>query len=452
MIPKTLLLRMNPWLEGNSPPLPTPYIHRSAEARLISWRDPKRILVITGPRQSGKSTLLRWFIAQQLSNGLDSPEAIIYLNADYPVVQELIGNPNQLLEYLDAFARGRPQFLLIDEIQRIPEPGLLLKQMVDLSIGIKIAVSGSSSLLIRSETREHLTGRKRDVLLTPFTFREIVAADPEVSDLAGASVGEIERRWPIVGPSLLKLSDRLAAIGGYPDVWLAEQPGDAEECLFDLYDSYVRKDVVDFLRVDNPAPFNRLVKLLALQVGSEINKSALAGEVGLPLRRIEHHLAALVDTHIATVVPPFFRNRRREIVKAPKVYFLDCGLRNVMLGQITGPNFRPDKGAAIENLVMSEVAKIIPPPWEQHYWRTQTGAEVDLVVVRGNRIWAAEIKSGSMGRRKYTRGFRNFMDTYNPVRAFILNRDVFQTAEPGTPQTVPIPAFLLVADAVITSP
>jgi len=444
MIPESLFLRLNPWLRGGEPELPAKYIHRRAEIRLGNWTDPERVVVVSGPRRSGKSTLMRFMIRKLLQ---DVPSGrIVYLNADHVSVRELVSDTSALLDTLEALPRGRPDYLFIDEVQRLTEPGLSIKQLVDLGTGIRIAVSGSSSLSVRSQAREHLVGRKLDVFLPPLSFAELVMAEPHLAELAHASFEELRRQWPLAGKGLLDISDRLAIIGGYPDVWLAAGHDQSRERLVELYDTYVRRDVVDFLRVDDPAPFNRLVRLLALQVGSGINRASLAGEAGLSLRELERHLAILSDTHVSRIVPPFFTNRRREIVKSPKVYFIDCGLRNVLLNQLTDIENRPDRGQLTENLVMSETAKVVPQLAEQHFWRTQAGAEVDLVVLHGDRLAAIEIKSGSLLGRGPSRGYHSFLRSYSPDLRLLVNRDDFNDPRSGQPQALPMPVFLLLME------
>jgi len=448
MIPISLFHRLNPWHGGGEPPLPANYIHRRAEDRLADWTDAQRAVVITGPRQSGKSTLMNWWIRHLLGQGQRQGHELVYLNADHVQLRELISQPIPLLDYLDALPQGRPRYLFIDEVQRLSEPGLILKQLIDLGTGIQLVVSGSASLSIRAQTREHLAGRKLDLYLPPFSFAEIVAATRDLAELADAPLEELKRQWPHQRERLMALAERLATIGGYPDVWLGGN--EAHDRLAELYDTYVRRDIVDFMRVDDPAPFNRLVRLLSLQVGSQVNKSSLASEVGVRVKEIDKYLCMLTDTHVAIIVSPFFKNKRKEIVKSPKVFFVDGGFRNVLLGQLGPLAQRPDRGVLIENLIVSEVAKQLPLLAQQHFWRTQAGAEVDMVVVQGEKLLAAEIKAGS-GAKGPSRGYWNLIDSYEPTQAYLIGRDTFSDPEPGKPLALPIPVFLLLLERVLHS-
>ncbi len=446
MIPNSLFLRLNPWHAGAEPALPAYYVHRHAEKRLRDWTDPGRVVVITGPRQSGKSTLMNWWIGHLLGSGQAERDSLVYLNADYIQLLELISQPISLLDYLEALPRGCPRYLFIDEVQRLPEPGLVLKQLLDLGTGMQLVVSGSASLSIRSQAREHLAGRKLDLFLPPFSFSEIVAALPDLADLSDAPLEELKRQWPHRGQQLTELTEKLATVGGYPAVWLGGE--ESQDRLTELFDTYVRRDIVDFLRVDNPAPFNRLVRLLALQVGSQVNKTTLAADAGVRVREIDRYLSMLADTHVALIVPPFFSNKRKEIVKSPKIFFLDSGFRNILMGQLGPLAQRPDRGALIENLVVSEMAKQMPPLAQQHFWRTQAGAEVDSVVVHRERLIATEIKSGSRPRGP-SRGFWSFIRSYNPAQAFLISHDTFSIPEPGQPLFLPIPVFLLLLERIL---
>jgi predicted AAA+ superfamily ATPase len=446
MIQDSLFLKLNPWHAGAEPALPTDYVHRRAENRLGDWTDSGRVVVITGPRQSGKSTLMNWWIRHLLGSGRAEGRDLVYLNADYIQLRELISQPVALLDYLGALPRGCPRYLFIDEVQRLPEPGLVLKQLIDLGTGMQLVVSGSVSLSIRSQTREHLAGRKLDLFLPPFSFSEVVAALPDLAELADASVEELRRQWPHRRQRLTALTEKLATLGGYPAVWLGGD--ESHDRLAELFDTYVRRDIVDFLRVDNPAPFNRLVRLLALQIGSQVNKTSLATDAGVRVREIDRYLSMLTDTHVALIVPPFFSNKRKEIVKSPKVFFLDGGFRDILLGQLGPLAQRPDRGALIENLVVSEIAKQLPLLAQQHFWRTQAGAEVDSVVVQGQRLIAAEVKSGSRAQGP-SRGYWSFIRSYEPSQAFLIGRDAFGTSEPGQPLSLPIPVFLLLLERIL---
>jgi predicted AAA+ superfamily ATPase len=389
---------------------------------------------------------MNWWIRHLLDPGQLEGHDVVYLNADNVQLRELISQPISLLDYLDALPQGRPRYLFIDEVQRLSEPGLVLKQLIDLGTGMQLVVSGSASLSIRSQTREHLAGRKLDVYLPPFSFTEVVAAAPDLTGLADAPLEDLKRQWPYRRQRLTALAERLATIGGYPAVWLGGD--ESHDRLVELYDTYVRRDIVDFMRVDNPAPFNRLVRLLSLQVGSQVNKSSLASEVGVRVKEIDHYLSMLVDTHVALVLAPFFKNKRKEIVKSPKVFFVDGGFRNVLLGQLGPLAQRPDRGILIENLIVSEVAKQLPLLAQQHFWRTQAGAEVDTVVVQGEKLIAAEIKSGS-GVKSPSRGYWNFIRSYTPTQTYLLSRDAFGDPEPGKPLALPVSVFLLLLERIL---
>ena len=433
----------NPWMDGRDIPLPSPFVPRQAQGEFESWTDPGRAFVLTGPRQSGKSTLILRWIADAFQNARFRPDEVLYLNADNAAVRAHMEAPETLLALGRALPAGRPRLLVLDEAQRLSEPGLLVKQLVDLRLDMQIIVSGSSSLVLRSEAREHLTGRQIEVVLFPLSLAELVATRPALEGLCGLPLSELRRRWPIVGPELLELSDRLAVFGGYPAVSTAEHTAEAESHLVGLYDTYVRRDVVDFLRIADPAPFNRLVGLLAEQLGSEMNKSELACAAGISVPTVDRYLTILQDTHVMHHLPPFFTNRRKEIVKSRKAFFLDGGLRNAAVGRTEALPARPDRGALVENLVVSELQKQLRRLFELRFWRTRAGAEVDIVLRRGEALAAVEVKAGSAIRPRVSRGFRSFCTTYRPHRSFLLNRDQFPEPRFGEPAVVPVAAFLL---------
>ena len=443
MDPLAIIRLQNPWLTGGRVSFPARFVPREAQETFRSWEDASRALVLTGPRQAGKSTLILRWIADGFADGRLRPDEILYLNADHIGLRGVMEAPETLLELTRALPGGRARLLVLDEAQRLAEPGLLVKQLVDLRSGMRIVVSGSSSLVLRSQAREHLTGRQIELVLPPLSLRELAAARPELAGLVGAPLDELRRRWPLVCQPLNELCDRLAVLGGYPDVVTAEDTRMAEGHLLGLYDTYVRRDVVDFLRVADPAPFNRLVGLLAEQLGGEMNKSELAASAGVATPTVDRFLGILADTHVMVPLPPFFTNRRKEIVKSRKAFFLDGGLRNAAVGQTGELRARADRGPLVENLVVSETWKQLPRLFDLRFWRTKAGAEVDLVLRRGDALAAVEVKAGSLHRPGVSRGFRSFCETYRPVRAFVLNRDRFFPSRPGEPEVVPVAAFLL---------
>lgn len=437
-----ILRLQNPWLEGRRAPLPPRYVPRRAEDLLVRWKDPARALVLTGPRQSGKSTLLMRWVQQALDSGRLQPHEVLYCSADHVGLRDELELPERVLRLARAMAGGLPKLLIIDEVQRLSEPGLLVKQLVDLRTGMQIAVSGSASLRIRSHAREHLTGRQMEVLLQPLDLGEVVGARPQLAPLAGATGDELARRWPMVGGALQEAFEELAVWGGYPAVVTATTEPARRSILTELYDTYLRRDVVDFLRVASPAAFNRMVGLLAEQVGGLVVRAELARSAGLSAPTVESYLSALEDTHVVTVVRPFHTNPRTEIVKAPKAYFVDTGLRNASLGRLGALSGRADRGGLVENAVVSECLKRLPPHVTVHFWRSKAQAEVDVVLRAGSRLVAIEVKAGVLTQPRVSRGFRSFVERYQPVATYVLNSHGLVRSETG-PTLLPHAAFLL---------
>jgi predicted AAA+ superfamily ATPase len=386
------------------------FIERAAVDEVTAQLGRPEITVILGPRQAGKTTLLRRLIQARESGGRSG--TTLYMNMDSREVRRGFASPTGLASVLESRGMGKGDLLVIDEVQRIDEPGLYLKQLHDLAVGFKIVVSGSSSLEIGSETREHLTGRRRTVTLWPLSFSELAAHEHLDSGPARLS--------PALDEALSGLLERLAVHGGYPAVWNERDPVEKAGVIASIYDTYITRDVVEFLGVRNAVGFNDLVRALAGQVGGLVSWASLSQLAGIDVRTVRSYVGILEQTYVIRCLRPYSTNPRKEIRKSPKCPFADNGLMNAAGGDLSPLAHRSDPGPLIENLVISEVAKTTDATLR--YWRTTAGAEVDLLVQHPDRLVPIEVKSTALRRPSMSRGFRSFLGKYSPKRALVLHR------------------------------
>jgi predicted AAA+ superfamily ATPase len=390
------LLRWNPWLTApsvdwarlQSAGLPSPFVARRVTG--LPAADPKRALVVLGPRQAGKSTFLRELVRQR-------HRSCLHLVLDDPLLASWCRSPSAFATDLEGLPY-RPEALLFDEIQQLPNAGLFLKGLIDLKLGVPIYATGSAAWHLHDRVRESLAGRASRMRLYPFSMAEILAAKSAVNDLQAV----------LAAPDVLR---RQLVFGGYPDVVLG---GDEARRLFDLVEAVILRDASDLYKIKKPEAFRKLLRLMAGQAGNLARFSELASVCQIAVTTVQDYANLLEESHVVRLLPVFAGGRRAELTATPKVFFVDNGVRNLLTGDFSAPDARADRGALFENWVFTELLKMLVEPTDLHYWRTRAGAEVDFVLHRpGRRPVGIEAKLDGEPPR-LTRGARSFLEAYQP--------------------------------------
>ena len=383
----------------------------------------KEITVLLGARQTGKTTLLHQLVAYLKIEKHIQLTQILFYNLDNFEDFEKIANQTDLIHHLqekipiDGFL-----YVFIDEAHRLPDAGRYLKGIYDMGLPIKIIISGSRSLEINQKTSEPLTGRKRIFTLYPFSFQEWLSfkskelypflKKKDCSKITMEKIKEIFFQYLI--------------FGGYPRIVLAENVDDRMKLMSDLYSSYLEKDIIQYQGIKNSIGFSRLITLMSEQVGNLINIEEISKVLRLDRRTIDRYLLTLEETYIVKLVRPFTGTVRAEIVKMPKVFFEDNGLRNYTVHSFIPYEENRDKGKLLENFVFSELNQ----KWagSLFYWRTKDNAEVDFVVRdwHGNII-PIEVKSTYLEKPEISRSFHSFLHAYHPKKAYIVNLALCET-------------------------
>lgn len=362
---------------------------------LPQWLEDDEVLLIHGPRRVGKSTLLLAIVRDLIGEHGVLPSQIYYFDLDTLDCSDVLDSPASLIDFI-----GMPDkriFVLIDEVQRLQNPGLFLKGVHDLGVGVKLIVSGSSSLEMRSKVRETLSGRKRRILLPGLSWREYRNACP------------MKPSW-----------QEFLTFGGFPAVVLASDPVEKRRRLLEYYESYLDRDIDSFLRVDRMDIFRETIRLLAFQTGSLVNLNEFAGTLHVSRDLIRRYLTYLEETFIVRRLMPYATNPRKEVSKMPKVYFADCGWRNLVSTGFGDWESRADKGLLLESAVEHWLRERYPLG-EIRFWRSQAKAEVDFVVDDGGRIMVFEVKAKSLTKPSIGRSLRSFLKTYQPESVTIVN-------------------------------
>ena len=222
---------------------------------------------------------------------------------------------------------------------------------------------------------------------------------------------------------LSNLCRHLLIYGGYPKIYLQDNSENKIFELQEIYSSYLQKDIINFLNIKYPDAFNKLILLLAHQIGNIVNIVELANSLQLNRKIVQEYLFIIVSTYIGQLLKPFYTNKRQEVIKANKIYYLDCGLRNFITTNFNEIDSRSDKGALVENFVFQEMKKQISFNANIKFWRTQNGAEVDFILTKAEKFIPIEVKSSIINHPQTGKAFLNFIKKYQPKYGFILSEN-----------------------------
>ncbi len=340
-------------------------IERDLKAVLDSKIGKGKVLLLIGPRQVGKTTLLK-----NILTSISSEKKVQFWNCDESDVRQFLSEANSAK--LKSFV-GNSDFIVIDEAQRVKDIGLTIKLLHDSFPNVQLAVTGSSSLDLSNSINEPLTGRKFEYNLFPFSTNELVNHTSMLEEMR-----------------LLK--NRLV-YGFYPDV--VNNPGEEKEILTNIVNSYLYKDVFEFQDIRKSSVIEKLVQALALQVGSEVSFNELGNLLGIDTVTVQRYVDLLEKSYVIFHIRSFSRNVRNELKKSIKIYFYDNGVRNSVISNFSPVELRSDIGALWENFLISERIKnnaYHNKHAKYYFWRTTQKQEIDFIEEVDQNLFAYEIK------------------------------------------------------------
>lgn len=341
---------------------------------------PGKVLVLTGARQVGKTTLLRDFLNKTpLKYRLDSGDNIR--------IQELFGSQDfdRILAYADGY-----ELIAIDEAQNIPNIGMALKILIDERPDLRVIATGSASFELTRQVGEPLTGRKKTCHLFPIAQLELLP--------------ELNRH------DLRERLDTFLIYGSYPEIVTEPSLQKKESLLNELVDSYLLKDVLALEKVKSPRTLLDLLKLLAFQIGKEVSLNELARQLHIDVKTVGRYLDLLEKSYVLVRSTGFSRNLRKEVTSKHRYYFTDNGILNAVISRFNPLDQRNDIGALWENFIVIERRKFLiyhGRPIPLYFWRTYSQQEIDWVEERDGKLFGYECKWSHKKQPKPPREWKN---------------------------------------------
>lgn len=345
----------------------------------------REVLVLLGARQVGKTTIVKRIF----------PEADYLIVDNEPVKNALERYDPTIYKQL---LNSKSNLVVIDEIQKLSDPGRAAKIFFDQLSEYKLVITGSSAFNIKNKASESLAGRKIDYHLYPLSLSEhlvqsglenALSVSPMEKLTRGEKAGEIVKLY-----DHKEILNNILVYGLYPA--MQSHPRDSVY-LTNLIDSVVFRDLVELSLLENKSAALSLLKLLAHQIGSLVNYAELSSKLGIGAKTVKRYIELFEQSFIIFTIKPYSSRKRDEIAKMPKVFFYDLGLRNALINNFEHVGARGDAGQLFENFIVAELAKYNYYGnfgYSFNYWRTKAGSEVDLVLSKpGSDTIAVEIKS-----------------------------------------------------------
>jgi len=384
---------------------------------IVSEISRKEVGIIIGPRQVGKTTLLKEVAAYSRNHKVKYR----YFNLEMPSDTHYFAR--DITDVLDDIGREKG-LLLIDEFHYLPNATKLFKAIYDGLKGIKVFASGSSAIEMHRHLKESLAGRRRLYKLFPFSFSEWLPSKSK-------SIKPPKKITSSFNPSshcrLKKYLEEFVIFGGMPGLVHEKTQEAKKRLLLDIVATYIQKDIKALLREEDILSFNRLLSLLAAQEGGLLSENSVSQALNYSLRQVRKDIAILSQMFLLDVLKPFFNNRGRELKQTNKIYYFDSGIRNAILRDFRGFNQRADKGALLESFVFHEMQKNLTVSQEIYYWRTREKEEVDFVLVQDRIPIAVEVKS-KLVAADIPLGVKQFLKKYpESDKAIVLNEDLNKT-------------------------
>ncbi|MEA1898759.1 MAG: ATP-binding protein [Bacteroidota bacterium] len=413
-------------------------IQRNIFKKIIRHLDSEKVLLLKGARQVGKTTIIKEILNRLSKKG----EKTFYISADEDFENVIFKTPEHFIARLESevsISSGKV-YVFIDEFQYIRNAGMFIKVLHDKYCrSLQFIVTGSSSLEV-TKNSEFLTGRKIEFPVDRISFSEFVRFKaPGIEKAFRTALDDLEK-WKILYEvhrvSLEILLAQYARYGAYPEILVTDEDELRKTLVRELFSTYIQKDVIAFLKVENVSAFNSLIKVLCSEAAGLLNKQSLSNTLGISINTLNKYLDILQGTYLCHFLPPLFTNTRKEISKMKKIFILDPGLRNFILNRYP-LTYDDISGQDAENLAFLMLSHYIQEEY-LFYFRTISKAEIDFIIDHGESKTPIEIKFRNRAPNLPV-AIRNFSKRYKTRRPIIVTRNIFQASE--NILHIPLPIF-----------
>ncbi len=397
---------------------------RTLTQEIMMYIEGPEAIMILGSRQIGKTTLLKIIMEE-----IRASNNAFYLDLEYPRNLEIVekGTEN-LIEYLSSLGADLKtrNYIFLDEIHYMKNSSRFIKLSVDhYADKLKIVCTGSSALGIKMKLQDSFVGRKLIFTLYPLSFREFLLFKEKKNLADNLPVRPYEQEKDLTRffkDEYHRFFTEFLIFGGYPRVVLENSFEKKEKLLGEIVTAYIYKDIRSLFSIGDITKFNNLIKILANQAGCLINTSEISRAVGISRPTVLNYISILENSFLIALLPPYSKNLRIEIRKSNKIYWLDNGLRNYLISDLSPSLSRTDIGVLLENVMFTGLVKRKKEIENLFYWRTKDKTEIDFVYKSDNRIIPIEVKT----RSRPHRGLVNFMKKYNIEKGYIAHIGDFE--------------------------
>jgi len=420
-------------------------IVRKFLSKIVNELKSREVVFLLGTRQVGKTTLSK--LIAKASNF----EYIYFFDFEDKEYRELFNDVSvkklEQIFKLEQIDIHQKNLIIFDEIQLLTDPSNMLKLIHDHFENLKIIATGSSSLQIKEKFSDSLAGRKRVYKIEPLDFDEFLLFKKEEKLLRLRKMfQEEDNKLSLTSiiqsqsQRFLELFEEYLIYGGYPEVVLTNGRDEKIEKLNSIASSYIQKDIKDLANIENIDGYNKLIQYLSINIGNMINFSTISIAIGLSMPTVKKYINLLQETFIIDKLPPFFKNKNKEISKNGKIFFADIGVRNLQIKNFNSLSYRTDVGELYENYVFNAL-KSSDILSQLYMYRTQSKTEIDFIEIKESVASLYEVKSGS--NRKIPKAIVEFEKRYEneflKINKFVINRDILALKQ----GVLFIPAFLL---------
>ena len=382
-------------------------IKRKVLKEIDQWLDSKKILILNGARQVGKTTILRE-IEKKLKK---KNKNCVYLNLEsFQATDRLNANPDNIFDFISD--KNLFWYVLIDEIQILDQPSHFLKYIYDTCESLKLIVTGSANLEIKAKLQDSLAGRKITFYINPLSLDEIL----DYEKLNKKTKNPLEQQ------KIDKAFKEYLIFGGLPEIYLEKDKERKKKLLGEYLGTYVSRDIRALISKINVSKFNQLNIALSHLIGNLLNKNKISNDIDINSRTLDRYLDLLKFSFIFDFIPPYFSNPLTQIKKMRKVYCFDFGVRNAILNNFIEIDLRNDCGRLFENFVY---LKLKEKYQEIYFWRTIKGSEIDFVYQK-NGLNIMEVKYKKFKEPKIKYSIKQAIKFLQPNKVEIANLNLIK--------------------------